>query len=127
MKTINEKQVEAVRETIWKLWQQTRDLRGKKKTLPIFGVEMALLELGMMANGMNGNGTWIRWVMGIGVTVILVIGGAALADIDSDVEDNEKRIDTLEKLFIQNTADHTLILHKIDEIRALLDETHSKD
>jgi hypothetical protein len=53
MKTINEKQVEAVRETIWKLYQQTRDLRGKKKTLPIFGVEMALMELGMMANGMT--------------------------------------------------------------------------
>ena len=53
MKTINEKQVEAVRETIWKLWQQTRDLRGKKKTLPIFGVEMFLMELGIAANGMT--------------------------------------------------------------------------
>jgi|TARA_R110000803_G_scaffold138339_1_gene205182 hypothetical protein len=53
MKKVNEEKVEAVRQTIWKLWKETRELRGTKKTLPIFGVEMALMELGMMANGMT--------------------------------------------------------------------------
>ena len=53
MKKVNEEKVEAVRQTIWKLWKETRELRGTKNTLPIFGVEMALMELGMMANGMT--------------------------------------------------------------------------
>jgi hypothetical protein len=30
-----------------------RSARGKKKTMPIFAVEMFLLELGMLANGMT--------------------------------------------------------------------------
>mgnify|MGYP006950540954 FL=1 len=53
MKKVNEEKVEAVRQAIWKLWEETRELRGTKKTLPIFGVEMAFMQLGMMANGMT--------------------------------------------------------------------------
>ena len=50
---INEKRVAEVREAIWQLFKEVREVRGTKKTLPIFGVEMALLELGVFANGMR--------------------------------------------------------------------------
>ena len=48
-----EEKIEQLRKTIWKNWEEVRATRGKKKTLPIFGVEMFLLELGMMANGLT--------------------------------------------------------------------------
>ena len=50
---IDEKRVEAVRELNWKLYNEIREIRGTKKTLPIFGVEMTFMELGVFANGMR--------------------------------------------------------------------------
>jgi len=50
---IDEERVIAVRNLIWKLWEEIRDIRGTKKTLPIFGVEMTFMELGVFANGMR--------------------------------------------------------------------------
>ena len=46
-----EQKIQQLRDTIWNAWSDVRKTRGKKKTLPIFGVEMFLLELGMAANG----------------------------------------------------------------------------
>ena len=51
--TVDHERVQKVRDAIWKAWKEVRELRGKKKTLPIFGVEMFLMELGMAANGMT--------------------------------------------------------------------------
>jgi len=50
---IDEERVIAVRNLIWKLWGEIREIRGTKKTLPIFGVEMTFMELGVFANGMR--------------------------------------------------------------------------
>ena len=50
--TVDHERVQKVRDAIWKAWKEVRELRGKKKTLPIFGVEMFLMELGVAANGM---------------------------------------------------------------------------
>lgn len=50
---IDEERVIAVRNLIWKLWKEIREIRGTKKTLPIFGVEMTFMELGVFANGMR--------------------------------------------------------------------------
>jgi len=50
---VDVERVKQVRDSIWKAWEEVRNIRGKKKTLPIFGVEMLLMELGMMANGMT--------------------------------------------------------------------------
>ena len=50
---VDVERVKQVRDSIWKAWEEVRNMRGKKKTLPIFGVEMLLMELGMMANGMT--------------------------------------------------------------------------
>ena len=50
---IDEERVIAVRNLIWKLWEEIREIRGTKKTLPIFGVEMTFMELGVFANGMR--------------------------------------------------------------------------
>jgi hypothetical protein len=46
-----EQKIQQLRDNIWKAWEEVRSARGKKKTMPIFGVEMFLLELGMAANG----------------------------------------------------------------------------
>jgi hypothetical protein len=48
-----EQKIQRVRDNIWKAWEEVRSARGKKKTMPIFAVEMFLLELGMLANGMT--------------------------------------------------------------------------
>ena len=48
-----EQKIQQLRDNIWKAWEEVRATRGKKKTLPIFSVEMFLLELGMMANGLT--------------------------------------------------------------------------
>jgi len=50
---VDVERVKQVRDSIWKAWEEVRNMRGKKKTLPIFGVEMLLMELGMIANGMT--------------------------------------------------------------------------
>jgi hypothetical protein len=50
---VDVERVKQVRDSIWKAWEEVRTIRGKKKTLPIFGVEMFLMELGMAANGMT--------------------------------------------------------------------------
>ena len=50
---VDVERVKQVRDSIWKAWEEVRNMRGKKKTLPIFGVEMFLMELGMAANGMT--------------------------------------------------------------------------
>jgi hypothetical protein len=43
---VDVERVKQVRDSIWKAWEEVRTMRGKKKTLPIFGVEMFLMELG---------------------------------------------------------------------------------
>ena len=50
---VDVERVKQVRDSIWKAWEEVRNIRGNKKTLPIFGVEMFLMELGVMANGMT--------------------------------------------------------------------------
>ena len=50
---VDVERVKQVRDAIWKAWEEVRTMRGKKKTLPIFVVEMFLMELGMAANGMT--------------------------------------------------------------------------
>ena len=42
---VDVERVKQVRDAIWKAWEEVRTMRGKKKTLPIFGVEMFLMEL----------------------------------------------------------------------------------
>ena len=50
--TVDHERVQKVRDAIWKAWKEVRELRGKKKTLPTFGVWQALFALGCRANGM---------------------------------------------------------------------------
>jgi|TARA_R110002049_G_scaffold43827_1_gene128813 hypothetical protein len=53
METIDAKRVEEVRKYIWDMYKELRSMRPGKKTVPIFGVEMALMQLGVLANGMT--------------------------------------------------------------------------
>jgi hypothetical protein len=57
---VDVERVKQVRDSIWKAWEEVRTMRGKKKTLPIFGVEMFLMvSLCWSAAGITG--AWRRW------------------------------------------------------------------
>ena len=50
---INEKKVEQVRKFVWDMYTELRSMRGKRKKIDIFAVEMTVMQLGMLANGMQ--------------------------------------------------------------------------
>ena len=50
---INEKKVEQVRKFVWDMYTELRSMRGKRKKIDIFAVEMKVMQLGMLANGMQ--------------------------------------------------------------------------
>ena len=53
MENIDAVKVEQVRKFIWDMYKELRSMRPGKKTVPIFGVEMTLMQLGVLANGMT--------------------------------------------------------------------------
>ena len=50
---INEKKVEQVRKFVWYVYTELRSMRGKRKKIDIFAVEMTMMQLGCLANGMQ--------------------------------------------------------------------------
>ena len=50
---INEKKVEQVRKFVWDMYTELRNMRGKRKKIDIFAVEMTMMQLGCLANGMQ--------------------------------------------------------------------------
>ena len=50
---INEKKVEQVRKFVWDMYTELRKMRGKRKKIDIFAVEMTMMQLGCLANGMQ--------------------------------------------------------------------------
>jgi hypothetical protein len=50
---INEKKVEQVRKFVWDVYTELRSMRGKRKKIDIFAVEMTMMQLGCLANGMQ--------------------------------------------------------------------------
>ena len=50
---INEEKVDQVRKFIWDMYKDLREMRGKRKKIDIFAVEMTVMQLGMLANGMQ--------------------------------------------------------------------------
>ena len=50
---INEKKVEQVRKFCWTMYKELRNMRGKSKKIDIFAVEMTMMQLGCLANGMQ--------------------------------------------------------------------------
>ena len=50
---INEKKVDQVRKFIWDMYKELRSMRGKRKKIDIFAVEMTVMQLGILANGMQ--------------------------------------------------------------------------
>ena len=50
---INEKKVDQVRKFIWDMYKELRSMRGKRKKIDIFAVEMTVMQLGVLANGMQ--------------------------------------------------------------------------
>jgi len=52
-KMINEEKVDQVRKFIWDMYTELREMRGKRKKIDIFAVEMTVMQLGMLANGMQ--------------------------------------------------------------------------
>ena len=50
---INEEKVDQVRKFIWDMYTELREMRGKRKKIDIFAVEMTVMQLGMLANGMQ--------------------------------------------------------------------------
>ena len=50
---INEKKVEQVRKFCWDMYKELRSMRGKRKKIDIFAVEMTVMQLGLLANGMQ--------------------------------------------------------------------------
>ena len=50
---INEEKVDQVRKFIWDMYKELREMRGKRKKIDIFAVEMTVMQLGMLANGMQ--------------------------------------------------------------------------
>ena len=50
---INEEKVDQVRKFIWNMYTELREMRGKRKKIDIFAVEMTVMQLGMLANGMQ--------------------------------------------------------------------------
>ena len=50
---INEEKVDQVRKFIWDMYKELREMRGKRKKIDIFAVEMTMMQLGMLANGMQ--------------------------------------------------------------------------
>jgi hypothetical protein len=52
-KMINEKKVDQVRKFIWDMYKELRSMRGKRKKIDIFAVEMTVMQLGVLANGMQ--------------------------------------------------------------------------
>ena len=50
---INEKKVDQVRKFIWDMYKELRSMRGKRKKIDIFAVEMTVMQLGLLANGMQ--------------------------------------------------------------------------
>ena len=50
---INEKKVEQVRKFVWDMYTELRSMRGKRKKIDIFAVEMTMMQLGCLANGMQ--------------------------------------------------------------------------
>ena len=50
---INEKKVEQVRKFCWDMYTELRRMRGKRKKIDIFAVEMTMMQLGLLANGMQ--------------------------------------------------------------------------
>jgi len=52
-KMINEEKVDQVRKFIWDMYKDLREMRGKRKKIDIFAVEMTVMQLGMLANGMQ--------------------------------------------------------------------------
>ena len=49
----NEEKVDQVRKFIWDMYTELREMRGKRKKIDIFAVEMTVMQLGMLANGMQ--------------------------------------------------------------------------
>jgi hypothetical protein len=50
---INKKKVEQVRKFVWDMYTELRNMRGKRKKIDIFAVEMTVMQLGCLANGMQ--------------------------------------------------------------------------
>jgi len=50
---VDEKKVEQVRKFIWDMYTELRSMRGKRKKIDIFAVEMTMMQLGCLANGMK--------------------------------------------------------------------------
>ncbi len=50
---INEEKVDQVRKFIWDMYTELREMRSKRKKIDIFAVEMTVMQLGMLANGMQ--------------------------------------------------------------------------
>ena len=50
---VDEKKVEQVRKFIWDMYTELRSMRGKRKEIDIFAVEMTMMQLGCLANGMK--------------------------------------------------------------------------
>ena len=50
---INKKKVDQVRKFIWDMYKELRSMRGKRKKIDIFAVEMTVMQLGCLANGMK--------------------------------------------------------------------------
>ena len=50
---INEKKVEQVRKCCWDMYKGLRSMGGKRKKIDIFAVEMTVMQLGILANGMQ--------------------------------------------------------------------------
>ena len=50
---VDEKKVEQVRKFIWDMYTELRSMRGKRKKIDIFAVEMTMMQLGCLANGMQ--------------------------------------------------------------------------
>jgi|OM-RGC.v1.034423956 hypothetical protein len=57
MNNIDTKKVEEVRKFIWDMYTELRKMRGKRKKIDIFAVEMTMMQLGVLANGMTKDKT----------------------------------------------------------------------
>ena len=44
---------EQVRKFCWDMYKELRSMRGKRKKIDIFAVEMTVMQLGLLANGMQ--------------------------------------------------------------------------